>query len=55
MQHEDFKYHELHCVEMWVRFNRDGCEEYVFGDIGEKEEGEGVESDARETTEHTSN
>ena len=30
MQNEEFKDHELHCVQRWVRINREGIEEHWF-------------------------
>ena len=42
MKHEEFGYHELHFVQKWVRFIREGGESHTFGDSEEKEErGEG--------------
>ena len=30
MQHEEFKDHELHCVQRWDRFNIEGSDSHVF-------------------------
>ena len=51
MKDEDFEDHELHCVQKWVIFIREGSEAHAFKDREEKEEGGevAVESDARET------
>ena len=38
MQHEYLKYYKSHCVQKWVRFNREGSEAHVLKDIKYKEE-----------------
>ena len=38
VKHEDFGYHELNCVQRWVRFIREGSEAHVFKDSEYKEE-----------------
>ena len=44
MQHKYFEDHEFHCVQRWVRVNREGSEAHAFEDTEEKEEGGGVQS-----------
>ena len=38
MKREDFGYHELYCVQRWVRVIREVSETHVFEDSEEKEE-----------------
>ena len=54
MKHKDFRDHELHCVQNWVRFIREGIETHLLEDSKYKEEvGEvAVEFDAHETPFH---
>ena len=45
MKHEDFEYHEFHCVEMWVRFIIESIEAHMFKDSEDKYGGVGVAID----------
>ena len=38
MKHEDFREHELHWVQKWVRVIREGSEAHALEDSEEKEE-----------------
>ena len=37
MKHKDFRDHALHCVQMWVRFIREGSDSHLFEDIEDKD------------------